>query len=679
MKYQKRNLTTVLLPAFIAGSLSYGVGITGVVAADTVQDNISQSKQISKQEKSSRSRRNQRFYDDEGYDRNGYDQEGYDREGYNRKGYDREGYDREGYNIDGYDRDSYDQEGHNQQGYNREGYDRRGYNAEGYDEEGYDRQGYNAAGYDQEGNDREGQSQGDDTPSAFYQPNYLIQQPLVRLFSKDPSRDPLTNSLPNPRAISNAVSAQTDGINNRNNLSDMFWLWGQFLDHDIDLSLSDTSKPAFISIPSGDPIFSGQMPFNRSLSNAEGEQLNDITPFIDGSNIYSSSASHERSLRTGQGGQFTLVDNLLPTEANSGMFISGDIRVNENIALTSMHTIWVREHNRIAKNLARKNSHWDDDQLFSAARKIVVAEMQAITFNQFLPLLLGKQTLSKYKGYDAAVSPQIINSFSTAAYRFGHTMLPKQLLRLDKRYRPIAAGNVPLKQAFFNPALIKTHGIDSLFRGLSAQTAQAIDPLLVDDIRNFLFANTEGAGFDLATLNLQRGRDHLLPSYNAVREALGLGTLSQFQDTVFGTENATKLAAIYSVPDEMDLWIAGLAEKPQGNSLVGPVFTHIIKQQFENIRAGDVSWYENDQFSAKDLKKLQKLKLSQVIKRNTGIKRLARNVFIARPLPRAKGKVQSETKNPAALNALKQTPVGRNFDASVREAIHKARTKSNNP
>jgi hypothetical protein len=307
--------------------------------------------------------------------------------------------------------------------------------------------------------------------------------------------------------------------------------------------------------------------------------------------------------------------------------------------------------------------------------------MQAITFNEFLPLLLGKNAIAQYQGYDDSVSPQIINSFSTAAYRFGHTMLSTQLLRLNKRYRPIAAGHIPLKSAFFNPALIKAEGIESLLRGLSAQKAQAVDPLLVDDIRNFLFANTGGRGFDLASLNLQRGRDHLLPSYNAVRESLGLRAINRFQARVFSAENATKLASVYNSPDDMDLWVAGLAEKPRRGSLVGPVFSRIIKQQFENIRNGDASWYENDQFSSKELKRLNRLKLSIVIKRNTGIKRLSRNVLIARPLPRARVKSQSieASDNTNTLkNTRKQKPTGRNFDAATRKAINKARSQSNN-
>ncbi len=544
-----------------------------------------------------------------------------------------------------------------------ETYDENGFNSDGYNEAGFDISGYDIDGYDINGYNEAGESRDNSQLDLFYQANYLTQQPLIRFFPKDLSRDPITNGLPNPRAISNTISAQTGNTKNYKNLSDMFWLWGQFTDHDIDISLSDATKPAFINIPADDPQFSVAMAFTRSLTNPTGEQLNDITPQIDGSNIYGSSKSVETSLRTGSGGLFKVENNLLPSNPNSGMFLSGDIRVNENVALSSMHTIWVREHNRIATQLSNDHPNWTDEQLFNASRKVVVAQMQVITYKEFLPFLVGENALNEYNGYDESLSPQIFNSFSTAAYRFGHTMLSSQLLRVDENYSTIAAGNLPLQNAFFNPQLIKDHGIDSLLRGLSAQTAQKIDPLLVDDIRNFLFANVEGVGFDLATLNIQRGRDHLLPSYNVVRQRLGLEVVTSFNDEVFQEGQGAKLAAIYTSPDEIDLWVGGLAEEAEGDSLVGPVFTAIIVKQFENIRDGDPAWYENNHFTDDQLANFDNLSLADVIKRNTSITNLEDDSFVARSLPQARS---------APTNSEESRVPTRDLDEAMQDAIDHA-------
>ena len=463
---------------------------------------------------------------------------------------------------------------------------------------------------------------------------------FTNIVAKDPDRmleGVSAARLPNVREISNTVSAQTENTVNKKGLSDMFWLYGQFLDHDINLTPTNEGDAANIKIPKGDAFFdptgSGikEMHFNRSVAlegQTERTQVNIITAYIDGSNIYGSSKEKSDKLRSHEGGKLIMgADNYLP-KSDDGQYFSGDVRANENAGLTSMHTLWAREHNRVADKLSTQNPEWKDEKIYQESRKWVVAEMQAVTYNEYLPALLGGSAPSEYKGYDSNVNPQVSNTFATAAYRLGHTMLSPTILRLDEQGQEIPEGNLKLRDAFFQPQHVSEAGIDPILRGLATQTAQAVDPMLVDDVRNFLFGAPGADGFDLASLNLQRGRDHGVAGYNDVREGLGLPRIASFDDPIFQDGVGEKLKTIYKSPDDMDLWVAGLAEKSQGDSLVGSSFTTIVKDQFERLRSGDRFWYEN-QFSTNDVNSLNQLKLSDIILRNSDIQNIQENVFVA--------------------------------------------------
>jgi hypothetical protein len=457
------------------------------------------------------------------------------------------------------------------------------------------------------------------------------------------------------RAVSNALFDQRRSFANPHAASDFLWQWGQFLDHDIDLTDGVTpAEPAPMPIPSGDPWFDPDgagdvtLYFNRSIYMADSgtgvdnprQQVNQITAWIDGSNIYGSNATRAAALRRLDGsGQLATSDgDLLPYNVaqlpNAGgssgdLFLGGDVRANEQVGLTAVHTLFLREHNRLAAQIAVDEPGLDGEQIYLRARRLVIAQLQAITYREFLPLLLGADAIAPYTGYQDTLDASIANLFSTAAYRLGHSMLSPRLLRLDATGAPIDFGHLSLRDAFFAPHRLRDEGgIEPLLRGLAAQVCQTIDAQVVDDVRNFLFGAPGAGGFDLVSLNIQRGRDHGLPRYNAVRTAMGLETYTDFAQITPDTNLAAALSSVYANVDEIDLWVGVLAEAHVADAMVGELARHLLAAQFTKLRDGDRFWYENV-LSVDELAWVQASRLSDVIRRNTSIdQEISDNVFI---------------------------------------------------
>ena len=351
----------------------------------------------------------------------------------------------------------------------------------------------------------------------------------------------------------------------------MVYAWGQFVDHDLDLT--PTSNVSFnISVPTGDAYFDPNstgtqvIPMKRSTAAAgtgvttAQQQVNNVTAWMDGSQIYGSDTATANSLRTHVDGLMKTSDgNLLPVDAASGMFMAGDIRANENPELLSLQTLFVREHNRIAAQIKAQNPSFGDEQIYQMARARVIAELQVITYNEWLPTLLGKDAVRPYAGYNPNVNPGIAVEFSTAAFRLGHSMLGDDIEFLGNDGLPIA-DEVSLAESFFNPSLITDNGIDSVLKYLSSDPSSEIDTKVVGSVRNFLFGPPGAGGLDLASLNIQRGRDHGLADYNSMRAAYGLPRVTSFAQITKNVDLQQKLQSLYGTVDNIDAWVGGLAE-----------------------------------------------------------------------------------------------------------------------
>ena len=205
-------------------------------------------------------------------------------------------------------------------------------------------------------------------------------------------------------------------------------------------------------------------------------------------------------------------------------FKTGDPRVNEQTVLCMLHTIMIRNHNYMARQLSSLNPHWSDETIFQETKHINTALFQHITFNEFLPMVLGKQGLydhdlvlytdGYYDGYDPSIDPGAAQGFTTAAYRFGHTLLPSTVERWTHKHQFL--GTQKLSEMLQQPYdLFKAGWFDNYAMGLVNQVAQAADDSMSGEVTNHLFEEPgDGFGLDLVSLNLQRGREHAIPSYN---------------------------------------------------------------------------------------------------------------------------------------------------------------------
>jgi hypothetical protein len=467
---------------------------------------------------------------------------------------------------------------------------------------------------------------------------------------------PAGTGRPSAREISNAVvDHPEEAVLNDRNLSNFVYAWGQFIDHDFGLTETAVPTESFpASIPLGDPDFdpngtgTASLRFSRSDHDPDTGtgignprmQTNSVTSYLDGSMVYGSDAERAAALRTFTGGRLAVSEgNLLPfntsgleningsrTTPDDRMFVAGDVRANENVELTAIHTLFVREHNRLADEFARKHPNWSDEQLYQAARRVVIGEIQAITYNEFLPALLGPNALRPSRGYDPRIDPGLVNEFSTAAFRFGHSMLGDDIEFLADDGSEVRDA-IALKDAFFNPSIVSETGIEPILKYLTAANAEEIDTLVVDGLRNFLFGQPGQGGFDLPALNIQRGRDHGLADYNTTRAAYGLPRVTSFSEITSDLELQARLEELYGSVDEIDLWVGGLAEDHVRGGSLGPLFTRIIADQFMRMRDGDRFFYQWE-FRGRELHEIESTSLTAVIKRNTTLLNIQENSFV---------------------------------------------------
>ncbi len=460
---------------------------------------------------------------------------------------------------------------------------------------------------------------------------------------------PSGSDRPDARTISNAISHQAESTPSAYGLSDYVWQWGQFIDHDITLS-PGTGEFLPIPVATGDPL-APMIPMMRTGYDSNTgiltprQQINMQSSFLDGSMIYGADAVRAAALRVGTGGMLMMSSQGMLPKNTAGLpnandahilpddqlFLAGDVRANEQPGLTAMHTLFAREHNRLAGQVAQANPTWTDEEIYQKTRSLVSGEIQSITYNEFLPALMGGNAPTLWEAsYNPSVNPTISNEFAGSLFRLGHSMVSPELLKVSDD--GIVISSVDLGDAFFvSPMILDDPGdVDLFLKGLAVQVQQELDPMIVDPLRNRLFGAPGSGGLDLAALNIQRGRDHGFPDYNTMRQAYGLDPVQDFSDITSDIELAAALAGVYGHVDLIDSWVGALAEDHLPGSSIGALLTVAFDEEFSRLRDGDRFFFLNDEnLTAEEKQWLANTALSDVIRYNTGITDIQDNVFFA--------------------------------------------------
>lgn len=380
------------------------------------------------------------------------------------------------------------------------------------------------------------------------------------------------------------------------------------------------------------------------------EQVNTVTAYLDLSTIYSKKPD-TRSYRYGEL-KFSINARGEMTHAlrekngctayrhnrgpYKGIYHTADVNGEQNVYLTSVEAIWIRNHNRIARMLYDINPHWDDDRLFNEARHINIAIEQHVVFMEFLPNVIGFGIMKKYDlipmtygyymKYDKKLDNQIYNEFATAAFRQHNLVKEKQCL-VDKNYRKLGCHKVGWGFLNSNQTCIS---MDDVIRGQLHERSYHQWPQTAWDMNHDLLKEVDS----IVVKNVFRGRDHGIRNYVDYREYCGMGRAKSFDDLIqipYYVRN--QLKSIYYSVDKIDLWVGLASEMPIADGMVGPTASCLIAKQFVRIKRGDRFYYENgndkvSRFTLPQLNTIRSITYASILCANVDIYQVVKWPFL---------------------------------------------------
>lgn len=286
----------------------------------------------------------------------------------------------------------------------------------------------------------------------------------------------------------------------------------------------------------------------------------------------------------------------------TGCYLTPDERDEEVGYLTCMHTMFLREHNDIAKHLYELNAHWTDEMLYQEARRLSIAIFQNMIYKDFLPWLIGDENMkrfdlySKKSGYSYKYNdhlyPNAINEFVAGGFRL-HNLISPDVMKADKNLCTLVKEGL---NKFFQNQYETFNDLDSICRGLLVaktqdshfQASTSINYQYLEDFE------MKGDRSSLPAMNSQRGREHGFQSYTSYRYwALGEQVTSWEDLYDFDAITISHLKQVYERPEDIDLWIGMIGENSRSDGMLGPTQSLIIAKQFHDIKYSDRFWFES--------------------------------------------------------------------------------------
>jgi hypothetical protein len=382
-------------------------------------------------------------------------------------------------------------------------------------------------------------------------------------------------------------------------LSEMVMIIGQtFWSHTVALTPESSDRAA-------EALLSCTPNFRRAPHNDNGEYTSLVSGCTDASFVYGSSKAHSLMLRAFVDGllrEHTRIVGYPPVNcpASMGMlnplglpasqlFCLGDVRGNENVFLTSLHILFFREHNRLARALKQAHPTWSDQQLFDKARALVIAQQQKIAFYDYTAAILGEARVPRdYDGYKDTGPVAIPVEFSQAVFRINHAQIANDVLYF---VNDGVMERFSLERFFFNIGEVASRGIDGFLQGLLHQPAQEIGWRTA----------TLMTSHHIIAADVCRSRDFGMPDYKTAAKLLLNKHIESVSDITSDMVTQYRLTGLYGTSmDNIDLFIGGLSEDKLDNAQMGPLFAHIYLETIRSVRDCDPYWFENDDYAYLD-------------------------------------------------------------------------------